>query len=169
MQAKQHFEAVKKSAAVFLLSLIFLTPNLWAQEAPKELWEAADSPEYGRKFTGMLGRGLLNMGTCFVDLLVQTVEGTKAGPPVVGTLTGLGGGIACTALRVTSGALDVLTFWVPGFNGIPVGRSYKNCLEMEEETLEPAVQEAVPPAAAPGPEYYAKPAGKPDVMEYVKK
>ena len=160
---------MKKSAVIFLLSLIVLTPSLWAQEAPKELWEAADSPEYGRKFTGMLGRGFLNMGTCFVDLIVQTVEGTKTGPPVVGTLTGLGGGIACTALRVTSGALDALTFWVPGFNGIPVGRSYKNCLEYEEEELEVPPQQLAPAPAAPGPEYYAKPAAKQDVMEYVKK
>lgn len=119
----------------FLFSLILAlgiaAPAVLAQE---NVWDMAQSEQYGKKAAGMLGRGLLNAATCFVDLIVQTVEGTKAGPPFVGTLTGLGGGIGCAALRATSGVLDVGTFWVPGFNGFPVSRSYNNCLEMEEES-----------------------------------
>lgn len=155
---------MKKLAIIFLLSFIFLTPTVWAQD---DVWEAADSPAYGTKFAGMLGRGLINIATCFVDVIVQTVDGTKEGPPFVGTLTGLGGGIACTALRVSSGALDVVTFWVPGFNGIPVARNYHDCLEFEQAAVTPPSQEAAPPMA--GPESYAKPSAQRDVMEYVKK
>ena len=89
---------------------------------------AAESQEYGRKAGGMLGRGLLNVVTCFMDVLVDTVNETKAGPPLVGTLVGLGKGTGCTVLRLGSGVVDVVTFWVPGFNGFPVSDSYDNCL-----------------------------------------
>ena len=123
---------MKKGILLFIaMAIFFFAPKAFAQET---VWDMAQSAEYGKKVGGMLGRGLLNVATCFVDVVVHTVEGTQEGPPFVGTLTGLGSGIGCTALRVSSGALDIATFWVPGFNGIPVSRSYSNCLEMEEES-----------------------------------
>ena len=151
---------MKKIVMFLLLSLMLIplfAPSLRA-ETGDDVWTVANSPVYGTKFGGMLGRGLMNIATCFVDVIVHTVEGSKQGPPLVGTLTGLGSGIGCTALRVTSGALDVLTFWVPGFNGMPVSRSYSNCLDFEQqEQLEVKPQE-LPAAPAPGPEQYVKPA-----------
>ncbi|MBI2884700.1 MAG: exosortase system-associated protein, TIGR04073 family [Candidatus Omnitrophica bacterium] len=89
---------------------------------------AAESPEYSRKTAGMLGRGLINVTTCFVDLLVNIANETKNGPPLVGTLVGVGKGAGCTVLRALSGGVDIVTFWVPGFNGIPVSDSYDNCV-----------------------------------------
>ena len=90
--------------------------------------EMAESPQYGRKAMGMIGRGALNVVTCPVDIAVNTVNETKAGPPFVGTMTGLGKGLGCGVLRLGSGAVDIVTFWVPGFNGMPVSDSYENCL-----------------------------------------
>ena len=56
-----------KKAAFFLLLFSFvLTPHLWADEVDN-VWQAANSPVYGTKVGGMLGRGLLNSVTCFVD------------------------------------------------------------------------------------------------------
>ena len=98
----------------------------WA--ARTRIHEAAESQEYGRKFTGMIGRGVLNVMTSFVDVLVNTVNETTAGPPFVGTLTGIAKGTGCGVLRLGSGAVDLVTFWVPGFNGFPVSDSYDNCL-----------------------------------------
>lgn len=151
---------MKKVILYFVVLSFLFTSKLWAQEAVDNVWRAANSKIYGTKFGGMLGRGLLNISTCFVDLVVHVVEGTKQGPPFVGSLTGLGSGLGCTALRVTSGALDVLTFWVPDFNGFPVARSYSNCTEFSEEEMEMKPQEFAPaaPAPAPTPEEYAKPA-----------
>lgn len=165
---------MKKFLTFLILFSFLLTPRLWAQEAVNTVWEAAESEVYGTKLGGMLGRGLLNAVTCFVDVIVHVVEGSKQGPPIVGSLTGLGSGIACTALRATSGALDLATFWVPGFNGFPVSRSYSNCLDFEEEEMEVKPQEFAGPSApapAPSTEEYAKPAAPPkhDAMEYVKK
>ena len=150
--------------AIVILLCLFSASKAFAQES---VWDLAQSDQYGKKAGGMLGRGLLNVATCFVDVIVQTVNGTKVGPPFVGTLTGLGSGIACTALRVSSGALDVVTFWVPGFNGIPVSRSYDNCLEVDEtagEASAPADSYAAPEAPAAREKAVTR-----DVSEYVKK
>ena len=118
-----------KRAALFL-GILLISTNVWAARLP--VHEAAESDQYGRKAGGMFGRGLLNVATCFVDLLVNVVNETKNGPPLVGTLVGVGKGAGCTTLRALSGGVDVLTFWVPGFNGFPVSDSYNNCLAPSE-------------------------------------
>ena len=74
----------------FLLMCMSLTVPSFAGET---VWDMAQSEEYGKKAVGMLGRGLVNIATCFVDLVVHTVEGTEQGPPFVGTMTGLGSGL----------------------------------------------------------------------------
>jgi len=107
-------------------ALLVLQPPVWA--ARTQVHEAAESQQYGRKFGGMIGRGALNAVTCFVDVIVNVVNETKAGPPFVGTLTGVAKGTGCGVLRLGSGAVDLVTFWVPGFNGFPVSDSYENCL-----------------------------------------
>jgi len=121
---------------------------LWAQPAwagRTRAHEAAESQRYGQKFWGMIGRGALNVLTCPVDLIVNTVNETKAGPPFVGTMTGFGKGIGCGVLRLGSGAVDIVTFWVPGFNGMPVSDSYENCLAPgASSTYEPPPSESQP-------------------------
>ena len=112
-----------------IIALLLCAPAAGAARMP--VHEAAESPEYGRKFGGMLGRGLINVATCFVDVLVNVVNETRNGPPLVGTLVGVGKGLGCGTLRILSGAVDVTTFWVPGFNGFPVSDSYDNCFEVE--------------------------------------
>ncbi|MDP3703447.1 MAG: hypothetical protein Q8R78_03580 [Candidatus Omnitrophota bacterium] len=110
---------------VIACALVAVQPPVWA--ARTQIHEAAESQQYGRKFGGMIGRGALNAVTCFVDILVNVVNETKAGPPLVGTLTGVAKGAGCGVLRLGSGAVDLVTFWVPGFNGFPVSDSYENC------------------------------------------
>lgn len=156
---------MKKLVVLLLLAAFSLSSSPAFAASGESVWEMAQSEQYGKKFGGMLGRGLVNVATCFVDIIVQTVNGTQDGPPFVGTLTGLGGGIGCGALRVGSGALDVLTFWVPSFNGIPVSRSYSNCLE-EDYASVPAASEAynAPVVAAQVPAVKAHAA-----EDYVKK
>ncbi len=167
---------MKKIALLLILSLLVI-PISYAGDVDT-VWNAANSQVYGTKFGGMLGRGLLNIATSFVDIVVHTVEGSKQGPPLVGTLTGVGSGLGCTALRLTSGALDVVTFWVPGFNGFPVSRSYSNCLEFEKDELPPPEQAAAPAVLEPAPiapshhaEDYTKSAApaKHDQMDYIRK
>jgi putative exosortase-associated protein (TIGR04073 family) len=115
-------------------AFIVAQPPVWA--ARTQIHDAAESPQYGRKFGGMIGRGLLNAATCFVDVIVNIVNDTKAGPPLVGTLTGVAKGAGCGVLRLGSGAVDLVTFWVPGFNGFPVSDSYENCFAVSGSSAE---------------------------------
>ena len=165
---------MKKGIFVFLALFLILAATTAVAD---DVWTMAQSEKYGTKAGGMLGRGLVNAATCFVDLIQQTVEGTQDGPPFVGTLTGLGGGLGCTALRATSGVLDVVTFWVPGFNGIPVGRSYSNCLEVDEVTASSSSNSsannrslAAPQQSSGAPIVVEEPTpARHDAMDYVKK
>ena len=110
-----------------LLVLVLATPSAWA--ARMRVHEQAESSRYGEKAVGMLGRGVLNLATGFVDVCVRTMEESKTGTPVMGTVKGLLIGAGCGLLRTGSGVVDLLTFWVPGFNGAPVSASYADCLE----------------------------------------
>ena len=117
---------MKKAMAFGALLCFMFTANAQA----KDVWEMADSPRYGEKVGGMLGRGLLNVVTCFVDMPVQMVKGAQESKPeFMGAIGGFAKGAACTVLRAGSGVIDVATFWIPSFHGLPVGRRYENCLD----------------------------------------
>ena len=116
---------MKRRMWIVVVVLVVGGQPAWA--ARLGVHDAAESSEYGRKFGGMIGRGVLNVVTSPVDVIVNVVNDTKAGPPLVGTLTGIGKGLGCGVLRLGSGAVDIVTFWVPGFNGFPVSDSYENC------------------------------------------
>ena len=157
---------MKRAAWMVAVLLVLVSQPAWA--ARTKVHEAAESEQYGRKFGGMIGRGALNVLTSPVDVAVNVVNETKAGPPVVGTLSGLGKGLGCGALRLGSGAVDLVTFWVPGFNGFPVSDSYENCFvgsssstsmgmpsestpasTWEVPTTEPGAAQPPPPAEHP--------------------
>ncbi|MBI1977690.1 MAG: exosortase system-associated protein, TIGR04073 family [Candidatus Omnitrophica bacterium] len=153
---------------VLVLGMLFCFVFSMTAQA-KDIWQMAESPKYGEKAGGMLGRGLLNAVTCFVDIPVQTVKGTQeAKPEFIGAVGGFAKGAVCTVLRAASGVIDVATFWVPGFNGLPVSRKYENCLDFGAQ---PAA--AVPTGyVAPDTGVYpAAPAAVPaeSRLKYVKK
>lgn len=129
-----------------LLALVVCALLLVPQSFAKDTWEMAKSEVYKEKLGGMLGRGFVNVATSPVDIFVQTVNKTKSGPPLVGTLTGMAGGLGCTALRASSGIVDVAFSWVPGFNGFPVARSYENCIEESKPAPAPVAQEPILPS-----------------------
>jgi putative exosortase-associated protein (TIGR04073 family) len=142
---------MKQGIWVLTLSLVLTIAPASGWAARTRVHEAAESPQYGRKFGGMIGRGALNVLTSFVDVIVNVVNETKAGPPFVGTLTGVGKGVGCGVLRLGSGAVDLVTFWVPGFNGFPVSDSYENCMagtsmSRAEAPMPPASGPAIQPA-----------------------
>ena len=140
------------------LILLLVALQAWATRMP--VHDAAESPAYGTKFGGMIGRGVINVATCFVDLLVNTVNETRTGPPLVGTLVGLGRGVGCTTLRAFSGGVDLLTFWVPGFNGFPVSDSYDSCLTVMPGSASQVVSpQPTVPGKAPAAESVSRPFG----------
>jgi putative exosortase-associated protein (TIGR04073 family) len=116
---------MKRAVWIVIGTLVVGAQPAWA--ARLRVHEMAESTQYGRKLGGMLGRGALNVVTSPVDIIVNIVNETKAGPPFVGTMTGIGKGVGCGVMRLGSGAVDLVTSWVPGFNGFPVSDSYENC------------------------------------------
>ncbi|MFA5159678.1 MAG: hypothetical protein WC484_04130 [Candidatus Omnitrophota bacterium] len=143
---------MKKAKVV--LALVICAFLLVPMSFAKDVWDMAKSDVYKEKTGGMLGRGFLNVATSPVDIFVQTVNRTKTDAPLIGTLTGMAGGLGCTALRASSGIVDVALFWVPGFNGFSVARSYDNCLEESDANAQPApapvaLQQPVATEAAP--------------------
>lgn len=158
---------MKRTIGLIVLMLVMGSQPVWA--ARTQIHDAAESPQYGRKFGGMIGRGALNAATCFVDVIVNVVNETKTGPPFVGTLTGVAKGAGCGVLRLGSGAVDLVTFWVPGFNGFPVSDSYENCLAPSAAPMsmesplpagygEPATSIAAPDTTMPAPQEAPAPA-----------
>ncbi len=122
----------------------------------KNVWDMADSDKYGEKAAGMFGRGLLNAATCPIDMPVQAVSGAqKQKPEFVGAIGGFATGAACTVLRAASGIIDVATFWVPSFHGVPVSRGYENCLDV---SLGKTAEESIAPQTYTPPDYPYTPA-----------
>ena len=135
-----------------------------------DVWQMADSEKYGEKAGGMLGRGLLNAATCFVDMPVGAVNGAKRNKPeFLGGIGGFASGAVCTIFRAASGVLDVATFWVPSFHGIPICRTYGDCFTCGGTSA------AAAPTYQPAAVVYqqATPAPQPTVsesrMKYIKK
>jgi putative exosortase-associated protein (TIGR04073 family) len=119
---------MRRTGTAVLIAAAVLVSAQPAWAARTRVHEAAESDRYGRKAGGMIGRGALNILTSPIDVISSVVNETKAGPPFVGTMTGLGKGFGCGVLRIGSGAVDLVTFWVPGFNGFPVSDQYGDCL-----------------------------------------
>lgn len=127
----KHAQGLLAVAATLFMSM----GPVWADPT---IHDAAASPEYTRKAGGMIGRGLINVGTCPVDLLVHTVNETQRGPLVIGTVIGAVKGAGCSVLRAGSGVVDLAAFWVPGFNGFPASLSYGDCLPPGRHTADGA-------------------------------
>ncbi len=139
---------MKRAVWMVVLSLAVVSAQQPVWAARTQIHVAAESQHYGKKFAGMIGRGAINVLSSPVDIITNTVNETRTGPPLVGTLAGFGKGVGCGLLRLGSGAIDLVTFWLPGFNGIPVSDSYDNCL---------AGGDAAPAAEAPMPAGYGQP------------
>lgn len=82
-----------------------------------DLNEAADSDQYGKKAPAMFVRGGGDVLISPAEVITTTYQDTIHKPPVVGTVMGLGKGTAYTIDRAGRGTLDMLTFWVPNYNG----------------------------------------------------
>ena len=152
----------KKAILLSVLFCFFFSLNAQA----RNVWDMAQSTRYKEKAPGMLGRGLLNVVSCPIDIPVSTVNGAKTTKPeFVGAVGGFATGAVCTILRAASGIIDVATFWVPGFNGIPVSKNYGNCFQVDQAAADAGY---VPPTSV------YEPAGGTAVasegrMKYVKK
>lgn len=156
-------------AAIFCLAF-----SLNAQA--KDLWEMAQSPKYGEKAGGMLGRGILNAASCPIDMFASAAKGSREGTnQFVGVVGGFAKGALCTVTRATSGVIDAATFWVPSWNGIAPCRSYEDCFACTAQAAPRAVAAATvyqPAPSAPAPitvRSEPAPQQEDNRMKYIKK
>ena len=99
-------------------------PANWTTGQGRKDWMVrnASSSNYWEKAPSMFVRGLHNVAFGWVEILAQPVRHSKNAPLLFGTLTGLVMGPVMAITRTGSGLVDVLTFWVPGFNGWPLSK-----------------------------------------------
>jgi len=97
----------------------------------------ASSDNYVKKSIGMFHRGLSNTAAGWTELFLQPYRWSKNSPVLVGQVYGLLAGVTWAVLRTTSGALDVATFWIPGFRGVPLTKPVLGLHAVHEyETIE---------------------------------
>lgn len=82
----------------------------------------AESDNYLEKALGMFGRGSSNVLAGWAELFIQPWNWSQNSPAMVGPFLGLCVGAAYAVLRTGSGVVDLATFWVPGFKGLPMPR-----------------------------------------------
>lgn len=81
-------------------------------------WAVDDN--YLKKTPGMFLRGFSNTGFGWVEILTHPFRWTKNAPLGIGTLTGLIVGPVVGVLRTSSGVIDLGTFWIPFWHGVPM-------------------------------------------------
>lgn len=163
---------MKKAIGLAAIFCLAFSLNAYA----KDLWDMAQSPKYGEKAGGMLARGILNAASSPVDMFASAAKGGReSSNQFMGAVGGFARGAVCTVTRAASGVIDVATFWVPQWNGVPPCRSYEDCFSCPGQTSAPRAAPAYQPApSAPAPfavRSEPPPASKQEDsrMKYVKK
>jgi hypothetical protein len=105
---------MKKMGILMLLLFVALTSPAMAS-----VFDDANSDELARKAPAMLVRGASQAVTSPVDIVEHGFIGTREGRPVLGTLKGLGRGTMIGLDRLGRGTVDVVTFLIPRYHGIP--------------------------------------------------
>jgi len=65
---------------------------------------------------GKLGRGLINMATCWAEIPASMLRVSKKDDPAVGASLGTAEGVCNTMLRGATGIFDTVTFVVPSYD-----------------------------------------------------
>jgi len=81
-------------------------------------WAADDN--YLKKAPGQLLRGTSNVAFGWMDVLTHPIRSSKNAPAGLGTIQGIIMGPIVATLRLVSGAVDVATFWIPFWHGVPM-------------------------------------------------
>ena len=84
--------------------------------------EWAVNDNYLKKSTGMLGRGFSNTAFGWAEVITHPLRWSENAPLGLGTVAGLIVGPIMGTLRTASGAIDVATFWVPSWHGVPMAK-----------------------------------------------
>ena len=97
-------------------------------------------PTYRDNAKAKLSTGLIYMGIAPIHLIEDPLQGTIDGPPLIGSIGGIGQGLMCGSVMALSGAVNVLTFWVPAW-WIDARRYYPSCiLSIDQGEISPLLR-----------------------------
>ncbi|MBI4358357.1 MAG: hypothetical protein HY584_03575 [Candidatus Omnitrophica bacterium] len=72
--------------------------------------EVAESQDYGESAPGKIGRGLVNIGLGWTNLIAQPIQAGSSGGNVG---AGFGKGLWLTLVRTVQGVAEIGLFWLP--------------------------------------------------------
>jgi hypothetical protein len=121
--------------AVWILTALVLMGQAPLAEDPRLLWPDGQPPQvehpprrpYKQEVENKFVTGLIYAGLAPVHVLEGPLEGTLDGPPVVGTVGGIGMGLMCGAVMGLSGAINMATCWWPYWS-IDARKHYPSCV-----------------------------------------
>ncbi|MBI1977887.1 MAG: hypothetical protein HYS55_03960 [Candidatus Omnitrophica bacterium] len=108
---------MKKAKAVCLIAVLMLvlTRFSYAEEITSDspscgVCQGAESQNFGKSAPGKIGRGLVNTGLGWTNLLAQPIQAGSSGGNV---FTGIGKGLWMTVVRTLQGVTEFGLFWLP--------------------------------------------------------
>ncbi len=111
-----------KKLLTAVLILVLSAPSTLA--CGNKLNEKADSEDYLTKMPHMFMRGVANVLVSPAEILVNIhSRSMDSAKPLKSAVEGLGYGTVATVDRLVRGGVDLGSFWVPKFNGIPSNKS----------------------------------------------
>ena len=121
---------MRRTFSLILLFTLIISPAVFAQMPGEQIdqtspscgvCQAAESQNFGKSAPGKIGRGLVNAGLGWTNLLAQPVQAGKSGGNV---FTGIGKGLWMTVARTVEGVVEIGLFWLPPGPG---GEPLKHC------------------------------------------
>ena len=102
----------------------------WRRSIEPDLQTTPMASRYLAQAEHKIVRGTLNLVTAPADVVVCAVQGAlgivddQTMVTLVNLPIGMTEGVQHSSARALSGAVDILTFWLPGVSGVPSPRSY---------------------------------------------
>lgn len=93
-----------------------------------------DKMDFEKTPFNKLGRGLINVSTCWGEVFADFFETSKAKDPVVGATVGVAQGLVTSLYRAASGLYDIATFPFPPYDKPPMKPEY--ALKHAEESAD---------------------------------
>ena len=121
MFLKEKIMNMKKVFCLIVLFALIVPHGLFAQPPAESadigpssvhcgVCEAAESRNFGKSAPGKIGRGLVNTGLGWTNLLAQPIQAGSSGGNV---FTGIGKGLWMTVVRTVQGVVEIGLFWLP--------------------------------------------------------
>jgi putative exosortase-associated protein (TIGR04073 family) len=102
--------------ALALVCVMGMAVNGYADQYDLDEGINVETINYENSPLGKIGRGLINLATCWVEIPASMCRVSKKNDPAVGISLGTAEGVCNTLLRGATGVYDTVTFVVPEYD-----------------------------------------------------